>query len=395
MNSLKRKICIFSSTRADYGLLKGLLKEMEERPAIELQLLASGMHLSPEFGTTIREIRADGFNPHETVEILLSGDTPTAVCKSMGLALMGYGEALNRLKPDMVVVLGDRFETFCMAGASQVCRIPVAHIHGGETTEGAFDEAFRHAVTKLSHLHFAGCEAYRKRIIQLGEAPDRVFNVGALGVETLHRTKLLDRRQLGESLDFSLTDPYFLLTFHPVTLEESTAQKQFQAILDAVSGFPDIRVIFTKANADTDGRVINRMMEDYVRQHPRQCLALSSMGSLKYLSALKYTSAVIGNSSSGIIEAPSFKIPTINIGDRQKGRIQADSILNCPPETLAIRDTINIALSQPFQERIKTTENPYDKPGTSSTIATLLEKTDITGILKKKFHDIIDPGRYF
>jgi UDP-hydrolysing UDP-N-acetyl-D-glucosamine 2-epimerase len=395
MNSLKRKICIFSSTRADYGLLKGLLKEMEERPAIELQLLASGMHLSPEFGTTIREIRADGFNPHETVEILLSGDTPTAVCKSMGLALMGYGEALNRLKPDMVVVLGDRFETFCMAGASQVCRIPVAHIHGGETTEGAFDEAFRHAVTKLSHLHFASCEAYRKRIIQLGEAPDQVFNVGALGVETLHRTKLLDRKQLGESLDFSLTDPYFLLTFHPVTLEESTAQKQFQAILDAVSGFPEFHVIFTKANADTDGRIINRMMEYYVRQHPRRCLALSSMGSLKYLSALKYTSAVIGNSSSGIIEAPSFKVPTINIGDRQKGRIQADSIINCIPDPGAIRNAMDRSLSPTFQEKLKTVENPYDKPGTSSTIATLLEKTDITGILKKKFHDIIDPGRYF
>ncbi len=394
MTSLKRNICVFSSTRADYGLLKGLLKEIEDRPTLQLQLLASGMHLSPEFGATIQEIQADGFQPHETVEILLSGDTPTAICKSMGLALMGYGEALNRLKPDMVVVLGDRFETFCMAGASQVCRIPVAHIHGGETTEGAIDEAFRHAITKLSHLHFAGCDVYRNRIIQLGEAPDRVFNVGALGVETLHRTKLLSRKRLGESLGISLKTPYFLLTFHPVTLEESTAQEQFQAILDAVSDFPDINVIFTKANADTDGRIINRMMEDYAQQHPRRCLALSSMGSMKYLSAMKNASTVIGNSSSGIIEAPSFKIPTINIGDRQKGRIQADSILNCMPETQAIRNTIDRALSPPFREKLKTIQNPYDRPGTCSTIAAVIEKIDITDILKKKFHDIIEPGRY-
>ncbi len=391
---MKRNICIFSSTRADYGLLKGLLKEIKGRPALELQLLASGMHLSPEFGSTIREIEADGFQPHETVEILLSGDTPTAICKSMGLALMGYGEALNRLKPDMVVVLGDRFETFCMAGASQVCRIPVAHIHGGETTEGVIDEAFRHAITKLSHLHFAGCDEYRNRIIQLGEAPDRVFNVGALGVETLHRTKLLGRKRLGESLGFSLTAPYFLLTFHPVTLEEVTAQVQFQAILDAVSGFPDMNVIFTKANADTDGRIINSMMEEFARQNPGRYLVLSSMGSLKYLSAMKNASAVIGNSSSGIIEAPSFKVPTINIGDRQKGRIQADSVLNCLPETRAIQNAINKSLSPAFQKKLKTIKNPYDKPGTCATIATLLEKTDLTDIRKKKFHDIIEQGRY-
>ncbi len=394
MNPLKRKICVYSSTRADYSLLRGLLRAIEVTPKLQLQLLASGMHLSPEFGMTLQEIQADGFQPDETVEILMSGDTPTAVCKSMGLAMMGYGEALKRLKPDMVVVLGDRFETFCMAGAVQVCRIPLAHIHGGETTEGAIDEAFRHAITKLSHLHFASCEAYRRRIIQLGEAPDRVFNVGALGVENLHRTELLDRKGLGESLGFNLKAPYFLLTFHPVTLEESTAHVQFQAILDAVAAYPDIHLIFTKANADTDGRIISRMMEDFVRQHPQRCLALASMGSTKYLSAVKYASAVIGNSSSGIIEAPSLKVPTINIGDRQKGRIQAESILNCLPESQAIRNALAQALSQPFQEKMKTITNPYDRPGTISTIAALLEKTDISGILKKKFHDIIESGRY-
>lgn len=390
---MKRKICVYTSTRADYGLLKGLLRAIKASPTLQLQLLASGMHLSPEFGMTVQELTADGFNPDETVEILMSGDTPTAICKSMGLALMGYGEALKRLAPDMVVLLGDRFETFCMAGAAQVCRIPMAHIHGGETTQGAVDEAFRHSITKLSHLHFASCETYRRRIIQLGETPDRVFNVGALGVEALHQTKLMDRNRLGESLEFSLTAPYFLLTFHPVTLEKSTARKQFQAILDAMAAYPDINLIFTKANADTDGRVINRMMEDFVQKSPRRCLAIASMGSTRYLSAMKYASAVIGNSSSGIIEAPSFKVATINIGDRQKGRIQADSILNCPPESRAIQRTIDQALSRPFQEKLKTVTNPYDKLGTSSAITTLLEKTEISGMQKKEFHDIIESGR--
>jgi len=389
MNRLKRKICVYTSTRADYGLLKGLIEKIEAAPSLSLQLLVTGMHLSPEFGMTIGEIKEDGFKPDEMVEILMSGDTPTAICKSMGLALMGYGEALQRLKPDMVVLLGDRFETFCMAGAAQVCRIPVAHIHGGETTEGAIDEAFRHAITKMSHLHFASCEAYRKRIIQLGESPDRVFNVGALGVENLRTVTLLDRKTLGESIGFNLDRPYFLITFHPVTLEKSTAHEQFHAILSALDSYPDMNLIFTKANADTDGRIINHLMDDFTKKHPHRCLSVSSLGSKRYLSAMKYASALIGNSSSGIIEAPSFRVPTVNIGDRQRGRVQAGSILNCPPETWAIQNTIDHALSQPFQEKIKTVTNPYDRPGTASTIAALLEKTDISNIQKKKFHDII------
>jgi len=383
-----RKICVYTSSRAEYGLLRGVLHEIKTAPTLQLQVLASGMHLSPEFGMTIQEIRADGFDPDETIEILLSSDTPTAICKSMGLAMIGYGEALQRLKPDMVVLLGDRFETFCMAAAAQVCRVPLAHIHGGETTEGAIDEAFRHSITKMSHLHFASCEAYRQRIIQLGEAPDRVFNVGALGVENIRRTSLMERNDLAESIGFNLEKPYFLVTFHPVTLEKDTSEVQFQSLLNALDAFPEYNIIFTKANADTDGRVINCLIYEYAEKRPERCLAVTSLGALRYLSAMKYATAVIGNSSSGIVETPSFKIPTVNISDRQKGRVQAASTLNCSPDADAIRQTIGSALSPDFQESLSGISNPYERPGTCSTIVGLLEKTDIIGITKKTFHDV-------
>jgi GDP/UDP-N,N'-diacetylbacillosamine 2-epimerase (hydrolysing) len=386
-----RKICVYTSSRAEYGLLRRVLHEIKAEPTLQLQIFASGMHLSPEFGMTIQEIRADGFEPDETVEILLSSDTPTAICKSMGLALIGYGEALQRLKPDVMVVLGDRFETLCMAAAAQVCRIPLAHIHGGETTEGTIDEAFRHSITKMSPLHFASCEAHRQRIIQLGETPDRVFNVGALGVENIRRISLMERADLAESIGFNLEKPYFLVTFHPVTLETDTSEGQFQSLLDALDAFPEYNLIVTKANADTDGRVINRMIDDHAERHPECCFAVTSLGALRYLSAMKYATAVIGNSSSGIVEAPSFKTPTINIGDRQKGRIQAASTLNCSPDANAIRQTIGRALSPDFQEGLAGISNPYDRPGTCSEIVRLLEKKDIFSIIKKTFHDVRFP----
>ena len=386
-----RKICIFTGSRAEYGLLRWVMQGIQDTPELTLQVVATGMHLSPEFGMTIQEMRADGFEPDETIEILLSSDTPTAICKSMGLAMIGYGEALQRLKPDMVVVLGDRFETFCMAAAAQVCHVPLAHIHGGETTEGAIDEAFRHSITKMSHLHFASCEAYRQRIIQMGEAPDRVFNVGALGVENIRCTRLMDRTELAESIGFSLEKAYFFVTFHPVTLEKSTSEGQFQSLLDALDAFPEYNVIFTKANADTDGRVINRLIDEYVARQPERCLAVTSLGAHRYLSAMKYATAVIGNSSSGIIEAPSFKVPTVNIGDRQKGRIQAASILDCSADANAVRQTIERALSPAFQKSLSGISNPYDRPGTCSTIVGLLEKTDLFGSTQKTFHAVKFP----
>lgn len=383
-----RKICVYTSTRAEYGLLKGVLREIDSEPTMQLQILATGMHLSPEFGMTIQEIRADGFEPVESIEILLSSDTSSAICKSMGLAMIGYGEALQRLKPDIVVVLGDRFETFCMAAATQVCRVPLAHIGGGETTEGAIDESFRHSITKMSHLHFASCEAYRQRIIQLGEAPDRVFSVGALGVENIRCISFMERRALSEAIGFNLKNSYFLVTFHPVTLERGTSERQFQSLLNALDAFPEYNVIFTVANADTDGRVINRMINEYVEKCPERCLAVPSLGTFRYLSAMKHAAVVIGNSSSGIVEAPSLKIPTVNIGDRQKGRIQAASILNCSPDADTIRQTIDGALSPAFQENLADISNPYDRPGTCSTIVSLLENVDISCITKKTFHDV-------
>jgi UDP-hydrolysing UDP-N-acetyl-D-glucosamine 2-epimerase len=383
-----RTICIFTGSRAEYGLLKRVMIGIQDAPDLNLQLIVTGMHLAHEFGMTIQEIRADGFEPDETIEILLSGDTPTAICKSMGLALMGYGETLQRLKPDMVVVLGDRFETFCMAAAAQVCQVPLAHIHGGEITEGAIDEAFRHSITKMAHLHFASCEAYRQRIIQLGEVPDRVFNVGALGVENIRQTSLMERDKLGESIGFDLKKPYFLVTFHPVTLEQSTSKAQFQALLDALDAFPEYNLIFTKTNADTDGWIINRLIDNYAEMHPKRCLGVVSLGMRRYLSAMKFCIAVVGNSSSGIVEAPTFKIPTVNIGDRQKGRIQATSILNCSPNAGAIQKAIYCALSPAFQESLSSVSNPFDKPGTCSKIVGLLKSTDIFGITKKTFHDV-------
>ncbi len=383
-----RKICIFTGSRAEYGLLRWVMQGIQDTLELTLQVVASGMHLSSEFGMTIQEIRADGFEPDETIEILLSSDTPTAICKSMGLALIGYGEALQRLKPDMVVVLGDRFETFCMAAAAQVCQIPLAHIYGGDTTEGAIDEAFRHSITKMSHLHFASCEVYRQRIIQLGEDPDRVFNVGALGVENIRNMSLMERSELAESIGFNLERSYFLATFHPVTLEKDASEGQFQSLLDALDAFPEYNVIFTKANADTDGRIINRLIDEYAEKRPERCLAVTSLGVHRYLSAMKYATAVIGNSSSGIVEAPSFKIPTINIGDRQKGRVRAGSVIECKPSATSIKAAINEGISPKFQGALKDTENLYEKAGTACGIVSEIAAVDLAGLLKKSFYNI-------
>lgn len=369
-------------------MLCRVLQEIQSSGALELQILASGMHLSPEFGMTIQDIHDDGFEPDEAVEILISSDTPAAICKSMGLAIIGYGEALQRLKPDIVVVLGDRFETFCMAAAAQICRIPLAHIHGGETTEGAIDEAFRHSITKMSHLHFASCEVYRQRIIQLGEAPERVFNVGALGVENIRRMPLMTRRELAESIGFNLEKPYFLVTFHPVTLEKDTSKGQFQSLLYALDAFPGHNAILTKANADTDGRVINNLIDEYADIRPERYFAATSLGTLKYLSVMKYAAAVIGNSSSGIIEAPSFKIPTVNIGDRQKGRSMAESVLDCEPSAASIKAAIYKGMSLEFQELVKSTKNPYEKEETAHLIVSAIAACDTDRLLKKKFYNI-------
>lgn len=383
-----RKICVFTGTRADYGLLQPLMRGISKTPGLTLQILASGMHLSPEFGNTYLEIENDGFRIDAKVEILLSSDTPVGIAKSTGLGLINYSETLNRLQPDLVVILGDRFEAFAMAASATICKIPIAHLHGGELSFGAIDEAFRHAITKMSHLHFTSTEAYRQRVIQLGEAPERVFNVGALGVENITSLPLLDRQALEKAINFPLGDAALLVTFHPTTLEHNTAATQFQEVLLALERLPQFKTIFTKANADTGGRTINQMIDHFVEQHPGSACSFTSMGQLRYLSTMRQVTAVVGNSSSGIIEAPSLKVPTINIGDRQKGRIKAASIIDCQPTAKAITAALGQVVSPSFQKTLRTASNPYEKKGTTAAILDRLEKNNLTDMIKKEFYDL-------
>mgnify|MGYP000848367004 FL=1 len=383
-----RKICIFTSTRAEWGLLQGVATELRQAEDCELQILASGSHLSAQLGMTIDEIEAAGFQIDERVDILKFDDRPIGICQTMGLALSGYGEALLRLSPDLIVILGDRYESFCLAAAAQVLRIPIAHIHGGETTEGAVDEAFRHSITKMAHIHFPSCEDYRNRVIQLGEAPANVFNVGALGIENIRKIQCLTRAELEASLQFSLQAPVFLVTFHPVTLEHATAGAQVQQLFDALDRFPEHQIIFTKANADTDGQVINEMIDRFAAINPQRCLAVASLGLQRYLSAMKICAAVIGNSSSGILEAPIFKVPSVNIGDRQKGRLRVKSILDCKADTNAISQAIETALTESFRHDIRDLIHPSEQADTAQKIVRMLATVELQGIIKKSFHDI-------
>ncbi len=383
----KRKICVVTGTRAEYGLLFWLMKEIEADKDLELQIIATGMHLSPEFGLTYNEIEKD-FKIDKKIEMLLSSDTSIGVSKSMGLAQISFAEAYEELKPDIVVVLGDRYEIFSAVSAAMIVRIPIAHLHGGETTEGAFDEAIRHSITKMSHLHFTATDEYRDRVIQLGEHPDRVFNVGGMGIENIKRLKLLSREEFEKSINFKLDKKNILVTFHPVTLESLTASQQFQNLIDAIDELKDTNIIFTKANSDTDGRIINSMIDEYVTQHKKKSVTFTSLGQLRYLSALQYVDAVVGNSSSGLAEAPTFKIGTINIGDRQKGRIKADSVINCKPDVKFIKEAFNLLYSDSFQKFLHSVKNPYGDGCASSIIIKKLKEVDLTNILKKSFYNI-------
>lgn len=384
---MKRKICIITGSRAEYGLLKPLLDEIKSDPDLSLQLIVTGMHLSPEFGLTFSEIEKDGFRIDNKIEILLSSDTATGTLKSMGLALMGFGEAYERLRPDIIVVLGDRFEIFSAAASALVSEIPVAHIHGGEVTEGAFDDAFRHSITKMSHLHFTSTEEYRKRVIQLGEAPERVFNVGAIGLDNVKRLKLLSKKELENKLNFKFAKRNLLVTFHPVTLENTT-EKQFKNLLTVLNELKDTKIIFTKTNADPGGMTINRIIDEYVVKNPQKAVSFISMGQLNYLSTMQFVDAVVGNSSSGIVEAPSFKIGTINIGNRQEGRIKAESIIDCEPTKESIKKALQELYSSDFQEKLKNIVNPYSDGNTARRILKVLKAYDIRNILKKTFYDI-------
>ncbi len=384
-----KKICVVTGTRAEYGLLYWLMKGINEDNDLQLQVIATGMHLSPEFGLTYQEIEKD-FVIDKKIEMLLSSDTPIGISKSMGLAQIGFADAYEELKPDLLVVLGDRYEVFSAATAAMIARIPIAHLHGGETTEGAFDEAMRHSITKMSQLHFTAAEAYRNRVIQLGEQPDRVFNVGGMGVENIKRLSLLDKEEFEASIDFTLAEKNILVTFHPVTLENATAKEQFQALLEAIDQLENTYIIFTKANSDTNGRIVNKMIDDYVVMNPDKSVAFASLGQLRYLSALQYVDAVVGNSSSGLAEAPSFKIGTINIGDRQKGRMKAESVIDCEPTSVSITKAINELYTDEFRKKLRRTKNPYGDGLASKKIINILKNTDFNSIdyLKKNFYDL-------
>ena len=382
----KRKVCVVTGTRAEYGLLFWLMKEIEIDNELELQIIATGMHLSPEFGLTYREIEKD-FKIDKKVEMLLSSDSSVGISKSMGLAQISFAEAYEDLEPDILVVLGDRYEIFSAVSAAMIARIPIAHLHGGETTEGAFDESIRHSITKMSHLHFTATDEYKKRVIQLGEQPKRVFNVGGMGIENIIRLQLLCKEKFEESIGFKLNKKNILVTFHPVTLENSTSKNQFQELLNVIYMLEDTTIIFTKANSDTDGRIINSMIDEYVSRNSDTAVGFTSLGQLRYLSALQFVDAMIGNSSSGLTEAPSFQIGTINIGDRQKGRIMADSVINCKSDKKSIKNALIKLYSKEFQKKLEFILNPYGDGCASKKIIEEIKKVDLSNILKKSFYD--------
>lgn len=384
---MSRKICIITGTRAEFGLLRWLMQEVQNEPSLELQVIATGMHLSPEFGLTYLEVEQAGFEIDAKVEMLLSADTATAVTKSMGLGLIGFADAYSRLSPDLIVVLGDRFEILAAASAALIAGIPVAHLHGGETTEGAFDEAIRHSITKMSHLHFVAAEDYRRRVIQLGEHPDRVFLVGGLGIDAIKRVTLLDRADLETSLNFKLGPKNLLITFHPVTLDGASSQHQMSELLAALGELTDTNLIFTMPNADTGGRELAAMVDAFVTSHGN-AQVYASLGQLRYLSCMRYVDGVIGNSSSGLTEAPSLGVGTINIGDRQKGRLSASSVINCQPSVDSIREALDTLFDPAFRLTLDQTINPYGNGGASKKIVDILSAHPIKNLLKKSFYDI-------
>ena len=383
----KTKICVVTSSRAEYGLLYWIMKEIKANSDLKLQLIVTGMHLSQEFGLIYKEIEKD-FKIDKKIETLMSSDTAMGISKSMGLTQISFSEAYDELKPDIILLLGDRYEIFSAATSAMIAKIPIAHIHGGELTEGAFDESIRHSITKMSHLHFTATEEYKNRVIQLGEDPSKVFNVGGIGVENIKKNKILTKNEFEKSINFKLNIKNILVTFHPETLENKTSKKQFQEVLDAIEKLEDTNIIFTKSNSDTDGRIINQMVDKYVGKNSHKSIAFTSLGQLRYLNALKHVDAVVGNISSGLLEAPSFKIATINVGDRQKGRIKADSVIDCLAEKKNIKKAIDKIYSKKFKELLKKVKNPYAKSKTSKKIVEILKKTSFPFSVKKKFHDI-------
>jgi len=384
----KKKICIVTGTRAEYGLLYWLMKYIQDDQKLELQIIATSTHLSPEFGLTYREIEKDGFTINSKIEMLLSADTPSAISKSTGIGLIGLADAYNKLNPHIIVVLGDRFEILAASIAALYAKIPIAHIHGGETTVGAFDEAIRHSITKMSWWHFVAAEEYRTRVVQLGEEPERVFNVGGLGVDAVRKTKLFSKKELMDKTGIKFDKKNLLITYHPVTLEHNTSQKHFQFLLDVMDDIKDINIIFTMPNADSDGRIIKQMIDKFVSNHKQRSISFSSMGHLNYLSTMQFVDGVVGNSSSGLAEAPTFKIGTINIGDRQKGRLKAKSVIDCEATKKSIKKAVATLYSKDFQNILPSVVSPYGDGNATARIIEVLKNMKFPKGLKKEFYDL-------
>lgn len=385
-----RRICVITGTRAEYGLLSRLMKMIQDDKDTQLQIIATNMHLSPKFGNTYQEIENDGFTIDRKIPIIDDNDKDDAVTtvKSMAKALAGFADAYNELNPDLVVVLGDRYEILAAAEAAMIMRIPIAHIHGGEVTEGAFDDAIRHSITKMSHLHFASTEAYRKRIIQLGEQPDRVFYTGAVGVENVKRLPLMSKEEIEKEIDFKIDGNTILVTYHPVTLGNRTAKDDIDDFISALEERKDLRVIFTMPNSDTGSQFIVDAVNGFVDRNLDRAKAYKSLGVVRYLSVMKQVVAVVGNSSSGIVEVPSFGIPTLNIGDRQKGRIQAESIYNCLPDKDSILKGLDKVLAKEFRELASKVHNPYEKANTAEEIFKVISTYPLEQLEQKHFYDI-------
>ena len=383
---MTRKICVITGSRAEYGLLRWVMQGIKDEPTLTLQVIATGMHLSPQFGNTYQEIEDDGFAIDRRVEMLTGSDTPVGIAKSMGNGLIGFADALNELNPDLIVVLGDRFEIFSAVSAALVARIPVAHIHGGELTEGNFDDALRHSITKMSHLHFVAANEYRNRVIQLGESSERVFNVGGLGVDNIAKTKLMGRDQLESELQFEFQERNLLVTFHPVTLKSDSGVDQLSELLAALDSFPDIGLIFTKPNADTSGQLMAQLIEKYVNSRAN-AKSYASLGAVRYLSTLACVDGVVVNSSSGILEAPSCRVGTVNIGDRQRGRLQAASVISCTSNQEVIENAIRQLMSEDFKHIVQNVVSPFGDCGASERIVQIIKNQTNQSFNPKQFVD--------
>lgn len=384
-----RKICFFTGTRAEYGIMSRLMKAVNDVSDCQLQIIATNMHLSPEFGLTYREIEADGLKIDKKVIMLLSSDTPNAIVKSMGLGTIGFADALEDLQPDLCVILGDRYEMLAAAQTALIYQIPIAHIGGGNITEGAYDDAIRHSITKMSSLHFTSTEDSRKRIIQMGEQPDKVFWTGSLGVDNIKQMPVMPLDELERSLSIKLGDKFLLVTFHPVTMEKNTAEQQCKDLLEALTTvIDDYKILFTLPNSDTDGRIIISLINDFVKQNQERCIAVKSLGQKRYYSAMRYATAIVGNSSSGLIEAPSFHIPTLNIGNRQEGRTRGDSVIDVQADRISIEEGLRRLLTKETIESAKSCSNPYSKENSMESVLKIITTYPLDNLGKKKFYTI-------